>query len=380
MRSDWKKTTIDEACARVYSGGTPSTKEPAYWNGDMNWLSSGETRNKFIYETERKITKLGVEQSSTQLAFKDSIVIATAGQGYTRGQASFLKIDTYVNQSVLVLEADRTMVEPLFLYYNLSNRYEELRQLSDGTSTRGGLSGWIVRRMAINLPPIDIQKKIIDVLYAIDQKIECNIAINKNLEEQVSAIYQAWFEDFSCSDGIRPYEWTMCPLADIADVTSGKRPPVKSTYQTKETPIPILGASSIMGFTSAENYSDHILVIGRVGTHGIVQRFNGSCWASDNTLVIRSKFYEYVNQILQRVDYHSMNRGSTQPLITQSDIKNVAVLLPDHTTLSKFEKIVASLMAVYESNLLESTKLIVLRDTLLPRLMSGELDVSHIEL
>ena len=182
MSSDWKKTTIDEACARVYSGGTPSTKEPAYWNGDMNWLSSGETRNKFIYETERKITKLGVEQSSTQLAFKDSIVIATAGQGYTRGQASFLKIDTYVNQSVLVLEADRTMVEPLFLYYNLSNRYEELRQLSDGTSTRGGLSGWIVRRMAINLPPIDIQKKIVDVLYAIDQKIECNIAINKNLD------------------------------------------------------------------------------------------------------------------------------------------------------------------------------------------------------
>ena len=380
MRSDWKKTTIDKVCARVYSGGTPLTKETAYWNGDINWLSSGETRNKFIYETERKITKLGVEQSSTQLAFKDSIVIATAGQGYTRGQASFLKIDTYVNQSVLVLEADRTMVEPLFLYYNLSNRYEELRQLSDGTSTRGGLSSWIVRRMAINLPPIDIQKKIVDVLYAIDQKTECNIAINKNLEEQVSAIYQAWFEDFSCSDGIRPYEWTMCPLADIADVTSGKRPPVKSTYQTKETPIPILGASSIMGFTSAENYSDHILVIGRVGTHGIVQRFNGSCWASDNTLVIRSKFYEYVNQILQRVDYHSMNRGSTQPLITQSDIKNVAVLLPDHTTLSKFEKIVASLMAVYESNLLESTKLIVLRDAFLPRLMSGEIDVSNITL
>ena len=135
-----------------------------------------------------------------------------------------------------------------------------------------------------------------------------------------------------------------------------------------------------MGFTSAENYSDHILVIGRVGTHGIVQRFNGSCWASDNTLVIRSKFYEYVNQILQRVDYHAMNRGSTQPLITQSDIKNIAVLLPDHTTLSKFEKIAASLMAVYESNLLESTKLIALRDTLLPRLMSGELDVSSIEL
>jgi len=172
----------------------------------------------------------------------------------------------------------------------------------------------------------------------------------------------------------------MFPLADIADVTSGKRPLVKSTYQTKETPIPILGASSIMGFTSAENYSDHILVIGRVGTHGIVQRFNGSCWASDNTLVIRSKFYEYVNQILQRVDYHAMNRGSTQPLITQSDIKNVAVLLPDQTTLSKFEKIAASLMAVYEYNLLESTKLITLRDTLLPRLMSGELDVSNIEL
>lgn len=79
-----------------------------------------------------------------------------------------------------------------------------------------------------------------------------------------------------------------------------------------------------MGFTSEANHTDKILVTGRVGTHGVVQRFNTPCWTSDNTLVIKSSYYEFTNQILQRIDYSAMNRGSTQPLITQGDMKKSA--------------------------------------------------------
>ena len=141
-----------------------------------------------------------------------------------------------------------------------------------------------------------------------------------------------------------------------------------------------MGSASVMGFTSEANHKDKILVTGRVGTHGIVQRFNTPCWTSDNTLVIKSSYYEFTNQILKRIDYSSMNRGSTQPLITQGDIKKVRVLVPDAETLAKFETFAGTFMNQWETNKQENVKLASLRDTILPKLMSGELDVSNIDL
>lgn len=204
--------------------------------------------------------------------------------------------------------------------------------------------------------------------------------INKNLEEQVSVIYQSWFEDFEITNGVCPANWSYQELSTIADIASGKRPPVKSDNCNEKTPISIVGAASVMGFTSEANHTDKILVTGRVGTHGVIQRFNTPCWTSDNTLVITSPYYEFTNQILHRIDYSSINRGSTQPLITQGDMKKVVVLVPDEDTLAKFEKFAGSLMAKWEANNNENVKLASLRDILLPKLMSGELDVSNLNL
>ena len=204
--------------------------------------------------------------------------------------------------------------------------------------------------------------------------------INNNLEQQVSALYQSWFEDFEPTNGVCPNNWSYQTLSKIADISSGKRPPIKSEVYSQETPISIVGAASVMGFTSEANHADRILVTGRVGTHGVIQRFNTPCWASDNTLVITSPFYEFTNQILLRIDYTSMNRGSTQPLITQGDMKKVAVLVPDEETLARFEDFAGSLMAQWELNKNENIKLASLRDSLIPKLISGEIDVSGINL
>ncbi len=236
------------------------------------------------------------------------------------------------------------------------------------------------REMLVPAPPIDVQDKIASLLNTIDEKIEINKSINKNLETQVSIVFDSWFVDFSQSEGVCPSNWNWVMLSDFAEVLSGKRPPVKSANQTDETPIPIVGAASVMGYTSEYNHSDKILVTGRVGTHGVVQRFNSPCWTSDNTLIITSKYYEFTNQILRRIDYSSMNRGSTQPLITQGDLKKVPVLLPDLSTLIAFEEFASTLMNQYEANLLQNKRLAELRDSLLPKLMSGEIDVSDIVL
>lgn len=198
--------------------------------------------------------------------------------------------------------------------------------------------------------------------------------INNNLLEQASVLFQE-----ICVDGAS-LDWTEGVLGDIADITSGKRPPMRSDNMTDEARIPLVGAASIMGYTSEANHSDKILVTGRVGTHGVVQRFNYPCWTSDNTLIITSPHYEFVYQILQRVDYKAMNRGSTQPLITQGDLKKVTILIPDTETLQRFESLVGALMNRYESNIFENEKLAETRNALLPKLMSGELDVSAVEI
>ena len=269
-------------------------------------------------------------------------------------------------------------IDPIFIYYFL--------QTLDLGNYAGGSAVPTLNRNHIHTLTVTVpvdkneQRQIASVLSVLDDKIEQNTEINENLLQQASTIYKAWFDDFIPFDGICPAEWEQGVLSDIADITSGKRPPMKSAEKTSIATVPLVGAASVMGFTSEANHTDKILVTGRVGTHGVVQRFNTPCWTSDNTLVITSDLYEYTYQILQRIDYHAMNRGSTQPLITQGDMNKVVILIPDRQTINNFEELVGLLMRQHEENLLENAKLVELRDALLPRLMSGELDVSDIDL
>ncbi|MDE7438970.1 MAG: restriction endonuclease subunit S [Clostridia bacterium] len=234
--------------------------------------------------------------------------------------------------------------------------------------------------MKVELPDINIQKRIAAVLSSIDAKIEKNEQINNNLQQQAKTIFDAWFKDFEPFGGVLPNGWESATLGNIAEITSGKRPPAKSVVKTQEFSIPLIGAASIMGYTNAVLYDEKILITGRVGTHGVIQRLNHKCWASDNTLVIKSRFYEYVFQVLQTIDYNSMNRGSTQPLITQMDLKKIPLILPTPDILDKFDCLVGGLMEKYENNIRENEQLEALRDTLLPKLMSGEIDVSNIDI
>ena len=276
----------------------------------------------------------------------------------------------------------KNSVDEDFIYYLVCSplvREPAIKSMV-GSSGRQRVQTDVVQNLEIMVPDYEEQRRISGLLKSLDDKIALNNAINNNLAQQAKTIYQTWFEKFILSNGSCPPTWKRGILADIANITSGKRPPKKSTKKQNGFEIPLLGATSIVGFTNEANYTNKILVIGRVGTHGIVQRINFPCWASDNTLVITSELYEYTFQILQKINYHAMNRGSTQPLITQADMNKVDILIPDNQILTEFESIVGQLMKKYETNLMENTKLAELRDYLLPCLLSGELDVSQINI
>lgn len=147
----WEVTNINAVTKSIFSGGTPSTKETAYWNGEIPWLSSGETRNKIIVSTEKSITELAVNKSSTKQAIYGDILIASAGQGHTRGQTSFNGMSCYINQSIVALRAN-DRISGYWLYYCLEPRYDEMRSLSDSHSSRGSLTTKLLASMPVILP------------------------------------------------------------------------------------------------------------------------------------------------------------------------------------------------------------------------------------
>lgn len=172
-------TTIGNYAERIYSGGTPTTSNAAYWGGAFGWFSSGETRNRFVISTEKSITQTGIDNSSTKLAAKHDIVMASAGQGFTRGQTSMLLIDTYVNQSVIVIHADRKILP--YLFWNLANRYEELRAISDSSSIRGSLTTKMIAAFEVPLANNDVIQTFSDFAWAVIPQIENNLLENERL-------------------------------------------------------------------------------------------------------------------------------------------------------------------------------------------------------
>jgi type I restriction enzyme, S subunit len=176
---NWQHRTLSESCEFIMSGGTPSTAVAAYWDGEIPWLSSGETRNHFICRTDKSITQAGVENSSTRFARRGCTVIASAGQGHTRGQTSLLMIDSYVNQSVVALAANQHVISDLYLYFDLERRYEQFRQMSDSQSSRGSLTTRLLANLNVIVPPRELIKEFDENVRPLVNRIR--VALEENV-------------------------------------------------------------------------------------------------------------------------------------------------------------------------------------------------------
>ncbi|HFU1837284.1 TPA: restriction endonuclease subunit S [Escherichia coli] len=178
----WKIDNIGGLSDKIFSGGTPNTSTEEYWNGALNWFSSGETRNALIIETEKKITATGVKNSSTRLSVAGDILIASAGQGHTRGQTSLNTIDTYINQSVVCIRPIKPSYST-WLYFNLSSRYTEMRAISDAHSIRGSLTTKLISSMKV-ASPTDELISLFDINCSVFiSKIKNNLELSRELKK-----------------------------------------------------------------------------------------------------------------------------------------------------------------------------------------------------
>lgn len=297
--------------------------------------------------------------------------------------------------AVKIYSNDEKQLSTEFLSYYLKSTMGQ-HEISIRTvgSTQPKLA--ITRIKDINVPMIDIKKqyKITWILSNIDKKIKLNRTIIANLEELSQTLFKRWFVDFEFPDengnpykssggemidselGEIPSGWKVDELGNYIKIKSGKRPKNKVDKKDIENVVPIIGASKIMGYTNDYLYNEKIIIIGRVGTHGVIQRFSTRTWPSDNTFVIISDFESIIYQVLKSIDYISLNRGSTQPLLSQKDIKNTKVAMPtNETLLSTYQKENNHILKMMDQKNIENQKLTQLRDTLLPKLMSGEIEI-----
>lgn len=385
---EWKEVRLGDVCE--IKGGkrlpkginliTQKNSHPYIRVRDLGKSKTLELNSSYEYVDE--ITQ---KQIQRYITLKGDILISIVGTiGLIAIVGGSLNGANLTENCVKLVKLDN--IDSEYLYYYLKSPLGQ-QNISRGTvgAVQAKLPIKNIQEFNINCPVlISDQRRIASILSSLDRKIELNNKINADLEEMAQAIFKNWFVDFEpfkdCKFvdselGMIPEGWKVGCLGDIAEITSGKRPPKKSKDKTKELFIPLIGASDIMGFTSDVLYERPILVIGRVGTHGVVQRFQEKCWPSDNTLVIESRYYNYVYQLLKGIDYSAINRGSTQPLITQTDVKNTDVIIAPENVLKEYESITSTLFSKHRANIKENSRLSTLRDTLLPRLMSGELEV-----
>ena len=178
--------------SECYPGATPSTKKNEYWDGgDIPWMSSGEVYKEHIYDTEQKITIAGYKNASTKMVPPHSIVVALAGQGRTRGTVAINEIELCTNQSLCAIIPDEHVILTDYLFQDLKNRYEELRDMSTVPGGRGGLSLTIINKVPVLVPPLELQKVYVDMIHQSDKsKFELNEAI-----KDLDAMYKRIIKD-----------------------------------------------------------------------------------------------------------------------------------------------------------------------------------------
>ena len=211
---DWEVRFVKEFTACT-AGGTPNTQVKEFWNGNIPWMNSGELNKKKVSTTENFITDLGLKNSSTKLIPKNCVLIGLAGQGKTRGTIAINMIELCINQSIGAFLPNKNYSYK-FLYFNLENRYEELRGLSSGDGGRGGLNLNILKHLQISLPPLPEQKAIAEALNDADTWIE-------SLEQLIAK--KRLIKQGAMQDLLRPKEgWEVRRLGEVCDVVGGGTP------------------------------------------------------------------------------------------------------------------------------------------------------------
>ncbi len=389
--SEWVECTISDI-GTVVGGATPSTKKSEnYVDGKIAWITPKDLstfKGRYIVSGERNITESGLKSCSTKLLPKNTVLFSSrAPIGYIAIAAN----DLCTNQGFKsVIPNENT--DPLFLYYLLKFNKDKIESMGSGTTFKE-ISAKVMKNIKVFVPTSkSMQKNIASILGAIDNKIELNNSINNNLKQQAKALYKDWFFDFSpfSSDGNLPDGWRLGTVGDIIQLHDSKRVPLSGAERDKMAKIyPYYGATSLMDYVDNYLFDGVYLLLGEDGTvvdslgFPILQYVYGQFWVNNHAHIITGKEGFSVEELylfFSLTNIKSIVTGAVQQKVSQQNLKKVPAIIPSKEALGAFDEIIQPIFAQIRNLRDENVNLAQLRDALLPKLMSGELDVSNIEL
>lgn len=274
----------------------------------------------------------------------------------------FSKTPFYVIDTAFYIKPKIEELDLLFAYYQLLT--VDINFMDSGSAIPS-TSREDFYDIDILLPPIEQQKKISVLLASLDDKIDLLHRENKTLEQLAETLYRQWFEEQSEKN---------IKVSDHAIISTGKG--LMRHEFVKDGKYPILGANGEIGRTDKYLTDERLILTGRVGTLGKVYISTNKVWISDNVLIIKNYDEIYFFPLyffLKRFDFENLNTGSTQPLVTQGDMRKLEMNIPSSTKMQQFHTYCSSNFKKIEENINQMRILVQLRNNLLPKFVNSEL-------
>lgn len=420
---EYNRIDIQQICSHICSGGTPKSTVAEYYDGNIPWLNTKEINFNRIYETEKTITEEGLNNSSAKWIPANSVIVAMYGA--TAGKTAITKIPLTTNQACCNLTIDSTKADYRFVYYALFNDYSYLASLTNGGAQQN-LNAQQIKEFEIPFPSLEEQKRIADILSSIDDKIVLNRRINENLEQQAQALFKAWFVDFEpfkdgefvdSEFGMIPKGWDIKPLEYLVTKVKsgdwGKDEPTGNhtikTFCMRGADFPNIKEGNKgkmpIRYILEKNFREKSLCDGNV----VVEISGGSPTQSTGRIVLVDKSfiadcdnalictnfcksleikenYSFFFYLMWQYLYDSKvmfiyENGSNglKNLNINSLIERESFVIPTKEVVARFNLVASNLLSTKQANGIEISRLAYLRDTLLPKLMSGELRIDEIE-
>lgn len=381
---------MGDIVVKATSGGTPSTKVKDYYNGNIPWLNTKEVNFNRIWNTEKYITKKGLDNSSAKWIDQNSVIVAMYGE--TAAKVAINKIPLTTNQACCNLIIDNNKANYEFIFYSIWNKYEELKNIAVGAAQQN-LSVGVTVNFLLSLPPLPEQTAIASVLSSLDDKIDLLHRQNATLEKMAETLFRQWFVEEAKE------EWEDGNLGQILSVKGGSTPDTSnSSYWNGDifwtSPKDVTTLKGIFLFDTEKKISKEGLNkissgILPAGTLLMTSRAPVGVLAfSEVPIAINQgyiaiiddrQFHKYFIYLWLKINMeyiHSHANGSTFMEISKSIFKTVELKIPPLNLVNQFVSKVDTIFDKIKHNQKQIKTLQALRDTLLPKLITGEITIN----
>lgn len=387
--SEWREYSLGDLVKSISETYKFNSEEIIFLNTSDIYEGKVLNHNKFIVSELPGQAKKRIQ--------KDDILFSEIRPNNRR--YAYIDFDSheYVVSTKLMVLRSEPEIYPKFLFYYLTNKYT-LAILQNIAENRSGTFPQItfdnVAELDILLPDLGEQKEIAKFIENLDKKIYLLRSQNETLEAIAQTLFKRWFVEFEFPDenglpykssggkmvsselGEIPEGWRVGKINEISTISTGKG--LKRAEYIEKGSYPVYGANGEMCRTNSFLFDEKLIITGRVGTLGNIYIVNGKMWISDNVLILKPEenFFYFTYFAMKRINFQSLNRGSTQPLITQTDLKIFEIIIPGEKLVDKFDLFSFGVFSKIENNMGQIDHLTKIRDILLPKLMSGQIRVN----